>query len=374
MNSRNITGKAEKKTRRPWITIWLIVATIVLMSVMGRAAYTGVTKVKRVVSTKAGAGLLFSSNYLTTGGLISVEQGNYDEYLDVITGNPIDADPTFILSICNYPQGDKSTWYTSGNIQYSITAELLLSEKYTVEEATALGNASLAGQYKSPSSTDLGTKKFGIKYSEDASYSFFSSSNLTITLPETGSYSLSKSTTSMQEFSVILDKSELKKALPAFYIRITATPTATIAGEVEPLVGYIGICQSSGGEATWSGSIEDDDYDSSDYDAYNYVISGYGSGTFYFAWDDTKVKPNEFALYNYGVSSGSVSEVTDWSGYKQYGSSGPSSETGIDTWKYLTLTVDSDTVARYVFQMFKTSGANYSSVISKYVDYKFVAD
>lgn len=366
--------KTAKRAGISWVTVWMIVAALILTGLVGYASYTGVTMVKRVISTKAGAGLLFSSNYMTTGTLTSIEYGNYSDYLDG-EGNPLSTNPTYTMNVCNYSQGDKATWYTSSNISYTVTAELLMNERYTSEEAEALEDASLEGQYKKPSATDIGTKQFGIKYSSDASYQYFSSDNLKINLPPTGTYTLNKNAATADDFIILIDKSELQSNAPNFWIKLTATPTSVAGGEVEAIDGYLGLCKNASGDANWTGMIGDESYTSKDYDAYNYIISGNGSGTFYFAWDDDKVKPNEFALLNYGSGSTPLATATmsDWSGFNRY-PSGPVAVTGSDNWKYLTLTVDSSDLPRYEIQLYKTSGSDYSSVIAGYVDYKFVAD
>jgi len=188
---------------------------------------------------------------------------------------------------------------------------------------------------------------------------------------------LNKSSAVADSFVVLIDKTELQSTAPNFWIRLTATPTSSsvAGGEVEEIKGYLGLCKNATGDASWTGVIGDESYDSKDYDAYNFIISGNGSGTFYFAWDDDKVKPNEFALLNYGSGSTPLATATmgNWSGFNQY-PSGPTAVTGSDTWKYLTIEVDSSQLARYEIQLYKTSGSKYSSVISGYVDYRFVAD
>ena len=377
MSGRKKSKKTTKKTGMSWITVWLIVSAVVLSGVIGYATYTGVNTVKRVVSTKAGGGLLFSSNYMTTGTLTSIEYGTYSDFIDSETGLPLAANPEYILTVCNYSQGDKATWYTSSDIQYTIKAELFLSERYTAEEAAEAGDAELEGTYKRPSVDDLGDKQFGIRRHGDSTYEYFTAATaegLTINLPTT--YSLSKATTSTDEFDILIDKSELLNTSPSFWVKVTATPRSIIGGEVEVIEGYVGACKNASGEASWTGVIGDEDYSTTDYDAYNYIITGSGKGTFYFAWDDSKVNPNEFALLNYGSGASAIptAEVSSWTGYKQYGPTGPASVTGADTWKYITLDVDSSEHARYEFQLYKTSGTDYRSLIDKYVDYQFVAD
>lgn len=365
--------KKTKKKKVSWITIWLIAVVVIFSGVVGYATYTGVNVVKRVVSTKAGGGLLFSSNYMTTGTLTSIEHGDYADYYDEVNDVPLQTNPEYSMIVCNFSQGDKASWYTSSDIRFNVKAELFLNDRYTAAEAEEAGDATLAGQYKTPTSTDLGTKQFGIKHS-GGEYTYFSADDLTIDLPDT--YTLSKLNTSTDEFFLLFDKSELLNAAPSFWIKVTATPTTIVGGEVERLEGYVGACQIASGEATWTGSIGDSDYRSTDYDAYNYIIAGSGKGTFYFAWDDDMVKPNEFALLNYGSGTTPLptAAVSDWTDYSQYGASGgPSAVTGADTWKCIVLSVDSGDLPRYEFQLYKMYGTDYRTVIDKYVDYKFVA-
>ena len=57
--------KFIKKLKRSWLAIWIALQRP-LSTIGVLAAYTSVSSVKRVVSTQKGAGMLFSSNYLTT--------------------------------------------------------------------------------------------------------------------------------------------------------------------------------------------------------------------------------------------------------------------------------------------------------------------
>lgn len=363
---KNLKKKATKTAGISFITIWLIVASVVFFSVVGYAAYTRVIMVKRVVSTKAGAGFLFSSNYMATGTLSTIEHDEYDSY----TG---DNNPIYTVNVCNYAQGDKSTWYTSSDIEYRVTAEIFLNERYTAEEANTLGDDSLEGTYKTPSIDDLEGKIFGIRYGTSGDFNYFTGSRLSFTLPSSLThYSLDKNAVSTDMFDVVFDKSELLKNAPGFWIKLTATPKDEVGGEVAEISGFIGVCKSASGEASWTGYINDKDYKTTDYDAYNYIISGNGTGTFYFAWDDSKVKPNEFAFANYGTESAPLSPamLSDFTDYKQYGASAPSG----GTWKYISFPVDSDILPRYEFQLYKTSGDDYRNAITTYVDYKFIAE
>lgn len=269
--------KIMKKFSITWITVWLIVIAIAFSAFIGYATYTGVTSMKRVASTRAGAGILFSSNYMRSGSKpqTSLEYRDYSEFTDE-QGNPLEANPEYNMVVCNYSQGDKATWYTANDIHYSVTAELLLNQKYTSEDIENGVDSSLLGEYKTPTASDLGSLKFGIKYSGDSDFTYFSSSQLTITLPATGHYTLNKAEASSNMFSLLFDKSELQNNAPKFWIKVTATPTSVSGGEVENIAGFVGTCKSAEGGANWTGIIGDDNYETIDYDSYNYIISGAG--------------------------------------------------------------------------------------------------
>lgn len=364
MKSFKNIKKAAKVGGISWITIWLIVAAIVFFSVIGYAAYTRVIQVKRVVSTKAGAGLLFSSNYMANGNISTIEYDDIESY-------PGDKNPTYTATVCNYAQGDRSTWYTSSNIEYVVHAEIFLNQKYTAQEAAEAEDSSLEGKYKHPSPQDLDGKVFGVRYGPTGDFSYFTGSTISYTFPSMGTYSLSKDALSTHTFDVVFDKSELLKNTPGFWIQLTAVPKHIVVGEVAEISGYIGACKSASGAASWTGYINDADYTTTDYDAYNYIVSGTGTGTFYFAWDDSKVRPNEFAFINYGSGTELSSAALDsFNGYTQYGST----QHSVANWKYVSFPVDSNRLPRYEFQLYKTSADDYRSVISTYVDYKFTTN
>ena len=354
--------RVKKALGVSWITVWLIMATMAFASVVGYAAYTRVVKAKRVVSTKEGVGILFSSNYMSVGSSKTIE---YDDY-SLYTGS---MNPIYTVNVCNFAQGDRSTWYLTSDIGYRLTATIYLNETYSEEEIAA--HPEYEGQYKTPSASDLSGKLFGIRKGHTGNFTYFSGNQLTVTLPTpSASYTLSKSSISMDEFDLVFDKSELLNNTPGFWIQLTATPQDEVGGEVVQISGLIGVCKRALSEAKWTGYINDVSYATTDYDAYNYVISGNGKGTFYFAWDDDMVKPNAFTLLNYknGETPLVVSNVSDFADYVQYGASAPT--TG--TWKCVAIIVDSKKLARYEIQLLKTQGYGYLSNTASYVDYKFV--
>lgn len=361
--------KILKKLRHSWITVWLIAAAIALSCVVGYAVYTGVSSVKRVVSTGAGTGLLFSSDYMTTGTLITTEHGDYSAY----TGNQ---QPLYPFVVSNHPQGDKHVWYTANNIEYRLQAKLVKNEKYTSSDPETTSNPSLIGQYKPITASDIQGKTFQIGIKGDTKRSFVVGE--TITYNFTNDNSLKKVEPDDDTFELVIDKSELLNDEPTVLVELTAIPSNISGGEVERLFGYIGICKRTAGDAKWIGRINDENYTSIDYDAYNYVFSGNGTGTFYFAYDSTKVAPNEFFLQNNGGENGIIVDGfnnvaltdADWGKLTKYKTTTPTNKSD---WRIIAFSVDSTKMPRYNLQLYKKSGGNYSSVIDNYVDYGFAA-
>lgn len=121
--------KLIKKLHITWVTVWLVSVSLIFSAVVGYATYTGITSLKRVVSTRPGAGILFSSNYMKQGSTaqVSIEYRSDDEF-------GAGVNPEYNMTVCNFSQGDRATWYTSNDLKYYITAKLMLNEKYTNED------------------------------------------------------------------------------------------------------------------------------------------------------------------------------------------------------------------------------------------------
>ena len=358
----------KKKIKLSWISIWLIAAASVLLVLVVYAAYTGVSSVKRVVSTKAGTGMLFSSNYMTAETMYTNERGDYNDYCD-LQGHPIEGlDPQYTLNVCNFAQGNKSSWYTFGNINYRLTAQLVKNEKDPSTD-----------QYMPLTPAEFSGKRYGIGL-KDGTITYFTDPIQVINLPSaSGTYSLSKNDINMDEFTIVMDKSDLLNETPTILLKITATPVMDNNGDLSPIYGYVGVCKRAVTGSTWMGEIIDEYHNDTaaeggadavsayDYDAYNYVISGNGKGKFYFAWDSTKVDPNKFFLQDNSSIITGPSNVSSWDKYTR-------SMSGTSGWKQIILDVDSTEKARYEVQLYKLTGSDYKNLIDDYVNYGFEAE
>ena len=108
--------KFIKKLKRSWLAIWIAFAAAALSTIGVLAAYTSVSSVKRVVSTQKGAGMLFSSNYLTT---------DENDLPRTITFSSMENSPCVTVNVCNYPQ--TLIKHNDKDITYTLTVELVES-------------------------------------------------------------------------------------------------------------------------------------------------------------------------------------------------------------------------------------------------------
>lgn len=115
-----------KKLKRSWLALWIAFAAAALSTIGVLAAYTSVSSVKRVVSTQRGAGMLFSSNYLTT---------DENDLPRTITFSSMENSPCVTVNVCNYPQ--TLIKHNDKDITYTLTVELMDSNGNAVtgEEA-----------------------------------------------------------------------------------------------------------------------------------------------------------------------------------------------------------------------------------------------
>ena len=89
---------ALRLLRANWILIWLLVMTLLLVSVFSYGAYTGVTTAKRVVSLSSHDGNFFTSKYMSRNN-IGVQQClfTYDD-----TKTEEENKPVIVIDVCNY--------------------------------------------------------------------------------------------------------------------------------------------------------------------------------------------------------------------------------------------------------------------------------
>lgn len=235
-----------KKLKRSWLAIWIAFAAAALSTIGVLAAYTSVSSVKRVVSTQKGAGMLFSSNYLT------IDENDLPR---MITFSSMETSPCVTVNVCNYPQ--TMIKHNDKDITYTLTVELVDSG------GNAVTNADYSVEYN-------GEKK-----------TFESNSKI-----EFSPLKLTADDFNKHEFTLTFDKSQLTKS--DIYMKVTATPTDQ--AELKSLSAKLGVIYiNDNTSATWTGTFIDNATSPKDLDGFNYRLSGSGEGTVTMTWNTNYV-------------------------------------------------------------------------------------
>lgn len=235
-----------KKLKRSWLAIWIAFAAAALSTIGVMAAYTSVSSVKRVVSTQKGAGMLFSSNYLT------IDENDLPR---MITFSSMETSPCVTVNVCNYPQ--TMIKHNDKDITYTMTVELVDSN----------GNAVTSADYS-------------VEYNGEKK-TFESNSKI-----EFSPLKLTADDFNKHEFTLTFDKSQLTKS--DIYMKVTATPTDQ--AELKPLSAKLGVIYiNDNTSATWTGTFIDNATSPKDLDGFNYRLSGSGEGTVTLTWNTNYV-------------------------------------------------------------------------------------
>ena len=223
----------------------------VLILVVGGsfAAYTNFQSVKRVVSTGTQSDTMFGSNYLS---LISLTDENPP--VKRISLAESDNYYTITVIVCNYVWGDE-TLYNPKNITYTVSAVLTATDGGKnlpdgITDITMSGN-----KFNADGTCTLTGQKLAAGKAEKNSYSF--------RIPR-----------------------ELKDKIK---IQITAEPYSSSADAVnsQKLAAILSFADYKVTK-NWTGKFLDSTINKkpSDYDAFNYEISGNGEGKVTVTWDD----------------------------------------------------------------------------------------
>ncbi|WP_456028577.1 hypothetical protein [Ruminococcus sp.] len=235
-----------KKLKRSWLAIWIAFAAAALSTIGVLAAYTSVSSVKRVVSTQKGAGMLFSSNYLT------IDENDLPR---MITFSSMETSPCVTVNVCNYPQ--TMIKHNDKDITYTLTVELVDSS----------GNAVTSADYS-------------VEYNGEKK-TFENNSKIEFSLLKLMADDFNK-----HEFVLTFDKSQLTKS--DIYMKVTATPTNQ--AELKPLSAKLGVIYiNDNTSATWTGTFIDNATSPKDLDGFNYRLSGSGEGTVTLTWNTNYV-------------------------------------------------------------------------------------
>lgn len=259
--------KKKIQIRKYAITFWLAAALIVTGTIAVKAAYTSTKSVKRVISIRDSE-TLFSSNYLSVSGGIKTRMFHINENETGYVSVPV--------NVCNYAQGDK-TEYNSQDITYDISFKLVdVNGKQLSEDVFGADNP-------------LSSYKVTL---EDKTEMAFTAPDTEITIQ---AEELSSLYADLHKYILSYDVSQIRN--PKVYYYVEARPSEGIL-YVQPLSGIIGVAyQSSTSTGGWTGMFTDDDKKpSSEFDAFNYEISGNGKGNVTLKWNTDIICINPFFM------------------------------------------------------------------------------
>ena len=264
--------------KRWGITLWLVVAAVLLATVGSLAAYTNFSSVKRVVSTDKAGDTLFSSNYLS---LVPYDTQNTKyptrrvspsevKEGDTVTGY------TFTVQVCNYAYGNPTSWNTK-DITYTFSVKVLPRSGDTLPDNTdtiTVTQGRTSGTYSSDTHTYTFSNQPLSK--EKANYLPY-----TITVPE-----------------ALKDQIKLE-------IEAKPNETSKKATNSQKLAANITLSTLEPTQ-DWSGKfIDDKDYAPSAYDAFNYEIYGNGAGTVTLKWNSDVLQASKWFTDEHGEVSAS---------------------------------------------------------------------
>lgn len=330
----------ENRKRKKFITVFLIVllAVSVLLtgSLLSYAAYTNSSRAKRVVATHERSGMLYSSNYL----LAHVDNPLANRR--VIYSSSEDTPAVTVLTVCNYSQGNPSVTHPQ-DIRYNLNAKLVV---LTSDNDNPVRDAV---------SSDVGSKTISLKLGNTTKT--LSSSNLSISFLGN---TLARNTTSTDSY-VLAFSADCNNDSSGLCVQIEAVPVLG-EGSINDITTIDGIFNASVAVkqtvSSWKGYFSDRGAEDnptvvtlpSDFDGFNYVISGLGEGTVTLSWDNTQLDISQVFLDENSLTPQTTGNTTT-----------------------VSFSVDSDVKDRYGLQFYynKDSSITSWSLVKSYVTFSY---
>lgn len=328
--------------KKHWITVWLCAALLFFGAFVTYAAYTEVSSVKRVVSTQSSPGEMFSSNCLRAD----------------ISSRRLTS-PQYTITVCNYDQ-DKPTVYNPSTITYTLHAEIQVqinNNYYTMSQLrTALNDDTEYNTYVSKIANYCIYKTYDDLNPSTAltvSKQYFTSgNNYTVNF---STDTLRQTTSSVDRYKVEIEPNSVNDNNTNIFVHVWAEPTDP--SNLRTIESRLYGAAASADTSTWTGALHETDCDTVDYDFYNYIITGSGTGTVDILWDPNKFEPNPFFFVDSGnvFANGNSTPTTIAAGDPNYDSS-------YAGWKKVTLVVNSTVKNRYELQLYKTAQSSPTGV------------
>lgn len=315
-NPRQNVPASGKNVLMRIAVVCLLLSLLVSSGIFTWAKFTNSLQAQRTVAAYDPVGELFSSNYLQTGDGANAR---------TITVSTDQDNPMAVVTVCNYEQG----WQTRVNandITYRLSLQLV---KYDAENGyveVENDNEVDAGYSITVERGDDSVTLGRGRLSDDST---FVSQTLAKGAPRSNAYTVT-----------------FEPYQNTIFLKMTVT---SISPSLVPLHGILkaGI-RMAGASSAWSGSFQDPTGSPpSDFDGFNYRITGVGSGTFTLRWDASKV----------GLYDTSLDALLSIEGATRVGNS-------------ITFPVNAETVSLYDLQFYKvnitseTWGVMASSVVT----------
>lgn len=335
--------------KKHWITVWLVVAVLAFLGTfISLSAYTEVSSVKRVVTTISAPKKLFSSNCM------------YEElYERRMPSNE------YQVNVNNFDVNAPET-PNSSMIQYTLTAELATKHNGTIKTysqlCTELGDAATNALFSGATGYKIGKSQDNNLNGNTANPTmteFTSANNYKVTFngPTTlGNTSVNYETlpggsTSTDKFKVEIPQAEFTRDDPEFYVYVKAVPVGDLSLSMihTNLYGSKMVVNT----AAWSGNLAESSTLTLDYDFYNYIITGSGSGKLDILWDPAWFEIDDF-FFNSSLSGVTFDEsCLDRENNVVAGTVSSGTYNG---WKKVTIVVNStgpSAKSRYEMQLYK---------------------
>ena len=304
-------------------------------------------RVKRVAANIAGAGQPFDSNYLSTGATSLINIPFPAETENVC---PIE------INIWNYNRANSQKAY-KGPLSYDLIAQLVNSNGELLESGA------------------LGTYQIGFSSDGGANYTYFTSYDqekgyyLLVQDDRTFSPGLSGVYEPTEHNYTLVFPSAFLEDEPGIYVKVTAIPSDT--EKLSDLSAVFGVTlQEETLSRVWEGRYNEDT-SRTDYDSFNYVITGSGEAEITFSWCTDYLQVNEYNITDYGFTATDSTRT----------------EGNLTThWKTISFSANSNLIGRYDFQLYMTTAleiklntamqqsgttyTNYWAVLNQYVEFE----
>ena len=332
----NKLNQFKKFMKAHWITVWLAVVVLTFTTIVSAEYISNRDRVRRVAANVANEGQQFSSNYLMTGPT-EIKKASFNAGENGYCVVPV--------IIWNHSVTNSTKAY-QGPLPYKLEAWLVSDVS-----GTLIGeNADILTTYPVEYSTD-GTNYTTFKsltYDNSKGY-YYSDDTLTFNTKDTnGNYKVEDYTFYIRFPDTVLTNN------PNLYVMVVATPDNT--HDFVSISAIMGT-QKAGTviKRGWTGEFSDNTA-YTDYDAFNYVISGSGESEITLSWCTDFLEMSDINLEQYGWTVGT--DIT---------SSDTTKNNVTGRWKTLTFTANSDEedndgniigINRYALQFYMTGDPN----------------